>query len=81
MKADNSRKRLARSLLFFVGAGIFIFVSGLFILLTALEYLGGVKYDPSILYFYPFMAALGAVFGFERWWSHQMGPYNPFHDP
>jgi hypothetical protein len=36
--------------------------------------------DSSVYYFYPIMGGLGAAFGFERWWSHEYGDVNPFHD-
>ncbi|MDE1858141.1 MAG: hypothetical protein KGI26_03630 [Thaumarchaeota archaeon] len=69
-----------RSLVLFLGSGAAIFVLGLFLVLWFLGAAGGFSYDPSVLDFYPVMAGLGAVFGFERWWAHMYGPSNPFHD-
>jgi hypothetical protein len=65
--------------LFLVG-GASIFVAGLFAFLTAIGIIGGIWFDSSVLKFYPMMAGLGALFGFERWWSYEVGPVNPFHD-
>jgi hypothetical protein len=41
---------------------------------------GKVNYDPSIWNFYPLMAAIGAMFAFERWWTYECGGVNPWHD-
>jgi hypothetical protein len=40
----------------------------------------GIRYGGSFYEFYPIMAGLGAIVGFERWWSQELGDYNPFHD-
>lgn len=60
--------------------GILLFVGLLFAILT-LTANAGVKYEgPSVLNFYLFIAGVGALYGFERWWTHEYGPSNPFHD-
>ena len=76
---EKPEKHPARSLAYFLAAGASLFVAGLFVTLTSLG-AAGVRYDSSVLDFYPVMAGLGAIFGFERWWSHIYGPSNPFHD-
>lgn len=65
-----------RTLVIFVIAMIAIFVAGLFLVLAILADYAGVSYDPSVLKFYPVMAILGAVVGFELWWSYEYGPVN-----
>ncbi len=62
-----------------VAAGIGIFVVLLLALQAVLVYAGAAP-DSSIYRFYPIMAALGVVFGFERWWATEQGGNNPFHD-
>ena len=69
-----------RALATMLSFGILLWVSALFVLLTALSF-GSVKLDPSILNFYWVMTACGALFGFERWLHHEQGGgVNPFHD-
>jgi len=56
-----------------------MFVFGLFIFLELIGLFANIWFDPSVLEFYPLMAGVGALFGFERWWTYQNGPVNPFH--
>ncbi len=72
----NPMRTLLISMAF--GGSFFVFV--LFALLTALGFWGGVWFDPSVGNFYPIMAVVGALFGFERWWAYEQGGVNPFHD-
>ena len=58
----------------FVCAGAFLFAFGFFLFLTAIQ-LGGVRFDPSLLSFYPLMAVIAVIFGFERW-SYESGGVN-----
>lgn len=69
-----------KTLVKFLVAGSSLFIFFLFAVQSVLVYLGGWRSDPSVLYFYPLMALLGTVWGFEQWWSYEIGPYNPFHD-
>lgn len=62
-----------------IAAGACAFVALLAALQFALSSVG-VKLDATFYDFYPIMAGLGAVFGFERWWGQELGEYNPFHD-
>jgi len=62
-----------------IAAGVCAFLVLLAALQVALS-LVGLRQDPTFYYFYPVMAALGGVFGFERWWGQEQGDYNPFHD-
>lgn len=62
----------------FGGASIFILLFAAFHLMILMY--APTTLDFSALYFYPIMAGLGMVFGFERWWSYEQGSYNPFHD-
>ncbi|MDA4125546.1 MAG: hypothetical protein OK438_08915 [Thaumarchaeota archaeon] len=62
-----------------VAAGIAIFIALLLALQAALVYAGAAP-DSSVYWFYPIMAVLGALFGFERWWATEQGGNNPFHD-
>jgi len=79
--ADKSfDKHPVRTLMAFLAAGSLISVSALLVLLTLIDVYAGVRYDPSVLNFYPLMAGVGALFGFERWWSYESGGTNPFHD-
>ena len=64
----------------FLAAGSFIFVLFLLAVEAALVYLGGWKPDSSVANFYWLMGVIGTVWGFERWWSYELGPCNPFHD-
>ncbi|MDV3293958.1 MAG: hypothetical protein LYZ70_06775 [Nitrososphaerales archaeon] len=64
---------------FFTLAGGAIFVALLVALQAALAFAGH-PVDSSIYKFYPILAGLGAAFGFERWWAHEQGDVNPFHD-
>jgi hypothetical protein len=68
-----------RTLALFLVAGVVLFVGLMAVInLIMLRFLAAP--DQSILYFYPVMAGAGALFGFERWWAHEQGPYNPFHE-
>lgn len=80
LEPEKVDKHPIRSLLIFVAAGSGIFAFGLFLLLTAMSVYGGIRLDSSVLNFYPLMAGAGALFGFERWWYHESGGVNPFHD-
>ena len=71
----NHAKRLA----WFMAAGGVIFLVFLFALQVALI-LANVGLDATFYRFYPIMAAVGAAFGFERWWGQEQGEYNPFHE-
>lgn len=73
-------KHPLRDLAFMVAAGVSIFMVGFFILRISLQVLVGFVPDPSVWNFYWLMALAGGVFGFERWWSYEQGPYNPFHE-
>ncbi len=64
---------------FFLLAGCAVFVA-LLVCLQALLVFVGYAVDPSFYNFYPILALLGAAFGFERWWAHEQGDVNPFHD-
>ena len=79
MSQDVDERPLRTLALFLVG-GASLFVFGLFLFLTFVGVLGRVWFDSSVMNFYPLMAGLGALFGFERWWSYEQGPVNPFHD-
>ncbi len=68
-----------RNLLVMLVAGAFLSVFALLLFQLALT-LAGVPPDSSVLDFYPIMAGAGLIFGFERWWSYEQGPVNPFHD-
>lgn len=68
-------KRLA----LFMLAGCAIFASFMVCLQAALAF-SGRPADASIYNFYPIRGGLGAAFGFERWWAHEQGEVNPFHD-
>jgi drug/metabolite transporter (DMT)-like permease len=72
-------RRHLRRLVLLMGAGVLFFV-GLFLCLHLLLIYAGAAPDPSVYNFYPLMAGLGALFGFERWWAHEQGGVNPFHD-
>jgi hypothetical protein len=72
--------RPLRTLALFLAGGAFLFVLGLFTFLTLLGAIGGFSFDSSVLSFYPIITGLGALFGFGRWWSYEVGPVNPFHD-
>lgn len=69
-----------RTLLISVSVGVLLFVFALFVLLTVMDFYGGVRLDPSVLNFYPLMAGAGVLFGFERWWAYEQGGVNPFHE-
>ncbi len=71
----NHAKRLAK----LIAAGVCVFLALLAALQVALSFVG-IRPDATFYDFYPIMAALGVVFGFERWWSQELGDYNPFHD-
>jgi drug/metabolite transporter (DMT)-like permease len=75
----SPRQQPPQELPIFVCAGAFLFAFGFFLFLTAIQ-LGGVRLDPSFLSFYPPMAVILVIFGFERWRSYESGGVNPFHD-
>ncbi len=72
-------KHPLRTLVFMVSVGVAFFVF-LFLVLHIVLVVDGLAPDPSVLNFYPIMAGLGLVFGFERWWGYEQGGVNPFHD-
>jgi hypothetical protein len=76
---DGADARHLRTLLMMVAGGTSIFVLGFMAFHLALVF-GGHAPDRSVLDFYPLMAGIGALFGFERWWSYEQGGVNPFHD-
>ncbi len=76
--SESPRDHL-RALALFLLAGVGLFV-GLMAVIDAIMLRFLAVPDQSILYFYPVMAGAGALFGFERWWAHEQGPYNPFHE-
>ena len=65
-------------------AGLMAVNACIFLLLLAVLQLvlsiAGAPPDPSFYNFYPIMAGLGVIMGFERWWGQEQGDYNPFHD-
>jgi hypothetical protein len=69
-----------RTLALFLALGILAFLAGLFALLGFLQGFAGAKFDSSVVNFYLLMAGGGAIFGFERWWTYELGGVNPFHD-
>ena len=73
-----SRSHLKR-LVLFMAAGVGIFTLFLVVVQIALGLVGKLP-DPTFYDFYPIMVALGAVFGFERWWAYEQGEHNPFHE-
>ena len=75
---DNPKEHL-RLLAKFMTIGVLLFL-GLMLLVSLFLLHAPVQSDRSVLYFYPIMAGAGAFFGFVLWWSHEQGPYNPFHD-
>ena len=79
MTEPTAERHPVKRLAFFLAAGVLIFDGGLFLVLAVLGSFG-VGFDPSVARFYPLLAIFGAVFGFERWWSNEIGPYNPIHD-
>ena len=69
----------AKSLARLMAMGVVIFV----IFLVAVQFAlsaAGRPVDSTFYNFYPIMGALGAAFGFERWWGQEQGDYNPFHE-
>lgn len=68
-------KRLAK----LVAMGVMVFVAFLAAVQLALS-AAGKPVDSTFYRFYPIMGALGAAFGFERWWGQEQGDYNPFHE-
>ena len=50
----------------FLASGISIFTLGLSALLGVLIHFGGLRFDQTVLYFYPLLAGAGALFGLER---------------
>lgn len=81
MKEDGQgfTRNHAKRMVALIVAGACIFVALLVALQVALNYVG-VRFDGTFYEFYPIMAGVGAVFGFERWWGQEQGEYNPFHD-
>lgn len=75
----DADKHPLRTLLYCITVGMGFFTSLILALHLALVY-SGVAPDPSVFNFYPIMAGLGVVFGFERWWGYEQGGVNPFHD-
>lgn len=63
-----------------IPAGASIFMAMFFVLQMSLQVGAGYYPDSSVWNFYPLMAFAGAIFGFERWWAYEQGPYNPFHE-
>ena len=80
MNSEGSDEHPVRTLVIMVAVGIALFVLGLFVLLGILDSYDAMKPDPSVVNFYPIMAGCGALVGFERWWAHEQGGVNPFHD-
>jgi hypothetical protein len=72
-------KHPARTLLYCISVGA-AFFTGLFLLLYLALVHSGKAPDPSVFRFYPIMAGLGLIFGFERWWAYEQGGVNPFHN-
>ncbi|MDG6900653.1 MAG: hypothetical protein JRM80_01630 [Nitrososphaerota archaeon] len=72
-------RRPWRTLLYCTGVGVGFFVS-LFLALHLVLIYSGIAPDPSVFRFYPIMAGLGVLFGFERWWAYEQGGVNPFHE-
>ena len=62
-----------------MGTGSALFAVFLLSVQAALSYAGRFP-DQTFYSFYPIMVGLGAAFGFERWWAHEQGDFNPFHD-
>jgi hypothetical protein len=69
----------ARRMAMMIAAGACAFMALLAALQVAFGFVG-LKMDATFYEFYPIMAGLGALFGFERWWGRELGDYNPFHD-
>jgi len=69
-----------RTLLVLLAAGTTIFVLSFFLILFAVTAFTGLRFDSSVVDFYPWIAGAGALFGFERWWAYESGGVNPFHD-
>jgi hypothetical protein len=68
----------AKRMVKLMAMGVAVFVIFLVAIQAALS-LAGKPVDSSFYRFYPIMGALGAAFGFERWWGQEQGDYNPFH--
>ncbi len=79
MQEEPPDKHPVRTLAVMLTFGVVFFVGILFVLLTLVA-LANVRLDPSVTNFYWVMAGCGALFGFERWLSHEQGGVNPFHD-
>ena len=81
--AEESKQGLSKShlkrLVLFMAAVIAIFLLFLVAVQVALGLVGKLP-DPTFYDFYPIMVALGAAFGFERWWAYEQGEHNPFHE-
>lgn len=80
MHTEEADRHPVRSLLVSLGFGILLFDGALFVLLALLSYNPYSKPDPSVSNFYWLVTFCGLVFGFERWWHHESGGINPFHD-
>jgi len=78
-EGNGFTKDVAKRMIFFIIIFACIFVGLLAALQVALKFVG-VQLGVSVYEFYPMMAGLGAVVGFERWWGNELGEYNPFHD-
>lgn len=68
-----------RTLAVLLAFGVTFFVGLLFVILTLVSS-ANIRLDSSVSNFYWIMAGCGALFGFERWLSHEQGAVNPFHD-
>ena len=68
------------------GTGIFFFVAMLFAILTLIGWATSnpamaseMGVDSSALNFYWIFIGLGALWGFERFWTTEYGPSNPWY--
>lgn len=80
MSIEKIDEHPLRTLVVFLAAGTSIFTLGFSLLFGVLIRFGGIKTDPTMLYFYPILAFAGGLFGLERWMSYESGGVNPFHD-
>jgi hypothetical protein len=79
VKCQGLTKAHLRRLVWMMSVGMVFFVA-LFLFVHIVLIYAGAAPDPTVYRFYPIMAGLGALFGFERWWAHEQGGVNPFHD-
>lgn len=79
MNSESVDRHQIRTLLISLAAGTGMFVIGFFLIIFVLTAYGHLKFDPSVIDFYPLIAGAGALFGFERWWYNESGGVNPFH--